>query len=366
MNKTVISNYQLTILTSVVVVGATPLIIPSLVATLAGKDSWLSVIISAAAGLLIVWIYTYLAGLYPEKTIVEVMQLLLGKWFGGFTATNFVFIALISTTNIIWYIGDFFTTVYMIESSKYYISILFTVVLAIALLYGLEALARARELLFVFVFPLFIMVILFVIPICKTDNLLPIAENGVVPAVKGVFPLLNNAVFPILFLLMIFPANVKDIRKAKKSIFGGYLLGILEVFAGMIICVLVIGSELTTYLRYPLFTVTKEIDVGTIFSRVEALIVIVWLVISFFAACIYFYAGAIGLSQVLKLKDYRKIVLPLSLIVAVYSGAIYKDVPYQINFDIMVRTPASIAIGFVMPVVLLIISLVRKENTKEC
>lgn len=365
MKKVIISNYQLLILTSVVVVGDTPLILPSLVAS-AGKDSWVSVIIAIAAGLPVVWIYTHLAGLYPGKTLVEILQVLFGKWFGSFMALIFVLISLIATTNVIWYLGDFSTTVYMSGKSNYYVNTLFIVGLAIALLYGLEVIARVRELTFVFAFSLFIIAVLFIIPKCKIDNLSPVLENGLVPAVKGIFPIMNNAVFTILFLIMIFPANIKDIKAAKKSIFKGYLFGMSEIFLSIIICVLVMGEKLTASLRYPLFTVSKEINVGMILSRIEALIVFIWLVISFFSALISFYAGTFGLSQVLKLKDYKVIVLPLSLIVAVYSGFIYKNVPYQINFDKTVRTYSSIVFWFLFPLMLLIISLIRKRKTKGC
>jgi spore germination protein KB len=152
-------------------------------------------------------------------------------------------------------------------------------------------------------------------------------ENGVAPTVKGIFPLLNNAVFPLICLNMFLAKNIKNIKAAKKSIFKGYLLGMFEIFIGMTVCILVVGANITADLRYSLFAVTKEIDVGTVFSRIEAFIVIVWLVVSFFAATIYIYAGIFGLSQVLKLKDYKKIVLPVSLIVAVYSGFVYKMFP---------------------------------------
>lgn len=353
------------LLTSIVVVGATPLMLPNFVASIAGKDSWLSVIIASIVGLPIIWVYTYLVSLYPGKTIVEITQLLLGKWFGGVLALNFVFITLIGATSVIWYMGDFFTTVYMTGSSNYMITILFIAVLALALLYGVEVIARARELTFIFIFPLFIMVLLFILPEIKFSNLLPVMESGVFPVINGIFPLINNAISPVLSLLMIFTANITDIKEGKKSIFKGYLLGMFELFSGMTICILVIGDKLTANLRYPLFTVTKEINIGMIFSRIEALIVIIWLVISFFTALISFYAGTVGLSQVLKLKDYKKIVLPLSLIVTVYSGFIYKNSTFQLTFDKTVRTQATIIFGIIIPVVLLIISLVRKRKTKK-
>ncbi len=364
MNRIIISNYQLSILTSVFVVGASPLIIPTLVASVAGKDSWLSVISAAIVGLLVVWVNIYIAELYPGKTFVEFSQQLLGKWMGAFVSIALIMIELVAGTDVIWYVGDFFTTVYVTGSSKYYINSLFIVALAIALLYGLEVVARAREVFFIIIFPLFLITFLLLIPEFKFDNLFPIMENGAAPVVAGMFPLMNNAVFPIICLTMIFTTNIKDIKAAKKSIYKGYFLGMLEVFLAMIMCVLVVGGNLTGKLRYSPFVVTKEINVGVIFSRLEALIVIVWLVVSFFAVFIYLYSGILGLSQVLKLKDYKRIVIPVLLILGVYSGIAYKDVPYQLNFDTMIRTPAAICFGLVLPTVLLIVSLAKRKLGK--
>lgn len=361
MNKVIITNHQLLLLTSIFVVGASPLIVPTLVASAAERDSWLSVILAAILGFFVVWVNVYLAELHPGKTFVEFTQQILGKWVGGVVAFNLILIQLLAGVNVIWYVGDFFETMYIKGTSKYYVNALFVIVLAIALIYGLETVARAREILFIITIAFFIITLLLLIPEFKFSNLFPILDNGISPVVAGMFPVMNNAVYPIICLSMIFTTNIKDIKSAKKSIFIGYVFGMIEVFLGMIICVLVVGGTYVNKLRYPIFTITKEIDVGMIFSRIEALIVIVWLVVSFFASFIYMYAGILGLSQILKLKDYRRITIPVLLIVTVYSGIIYKDVPNQLKFDATVRTPAAITFGFILPLVLLIISLIKKK-----
>lgn len=243
----------------------------------------------------------------------------------------------------------------------YSINILFIAVLAIALLYGLEAVARSSEIFFVVVLPLFIITLVLLIPEYRFDNLFPVMGNGVIPVIAGIFPLMNNAVFPVICLSMIFTINTKDIKAAKKTIFKSYLFSMVELILGMMVCVLVLGGTLAGKLNYSLFITTKEIDVGVIFSRLEALMVIIWLVVSFYAAFVYIYTATLGLSQVLKLKDYKRIVIPELLIVAVYSGIVYKDVPYQLNWDMVIRTPAAIVFGFVLPSMLLIVSLIRRK-----
>lgn len=365
MNKIIISSRQFGILLSGFMFGSAPLLISSSVAALAGPDSWISIIIAAIVGLLVVWINSFLGELHPGKTLLEVMQIVLGKWLGGFMSVCFVLITFITGTQVIWYVGDFFTTMFMTGTSNYYINILFVAVLAIALLYGLEAMFRATEIFFMLAFPLMILSLIMLAPQVKLDNLLPLMGNGIGPAIKGVIPILNLAVLPLITLNMVFPANVGNLKQAKKAMFAGYFLGFITLTFAIMICILVLGSTVTANLRFPLFTVTKEINVGTVFSRVEALIVIVWIVTNFISTFIFLYAGIKGLSQLLKLKDYKTLVLPICLIVAVYSGFIYDSVPYEIRWDNLVWTPVAFAFGFVLPLLLLIGSLIRKKVGKQ-
>lgn len=361
MNKIIISNRQFGLLLSGVMFGSAPLLISSSVAALAGPDSWISIIIGAVVGLLVVWINSILGGLHPEKTLIEVIQTVLGKWLGGFLSVLFVLITFITAAQIVWYVGDFFTTIYMTGTSNYYINILFVAVLAIALLYGLEVMFRATQLFFMIGFPLMLLSLVMLTPQIKVDNLLPIMENGIIPAIKGVIPILNLTVLTLIILNMIFPANMGNLKKAKKAMFAGYFFGVTTVAFAIMFCILILGSTVTANLRFPLFTVTKEINVGTIFSRVEALIVFVWIVTNFISSFAFLYGSIKGLSQLLKLKDYKTLVLPIMLIVAVYSGIIYKNVPYEIAWDNLVWTPVSFTFGLGMPLLLLTVSLIRKK-----
>lgn len=110
---------------------------------------------------------------------------------------------------------------------------------------------------------------------------------------------------------------------------------------------------------------SKQINVGVLFSRLEALTVIDWLIVLFTTTFIYSYSAAIGISQLTKLKDYRKIVLPLGLIIVVFSNIISKNLPYQLAWATNVGFPYMLTFGFALPVVLLIISLIRNVMGKS-
>ncbi len=360
MSKIKITGSQFAITTSGFVFGSAPLLISSSVAVYAGQDAWLSAIFSTIIGLSIIWINTSLGGLYPDKTFIEVICLLLGKWLGKTVSITFIFVTFVTAIQVTWYVGDFITTTYLPEISTYPINILFLAVLAIAMIYGLEAMCRACTVFFILIFPIYVLSLAMLIPNMHVTNLLPVFEKGISPVLKGIIPLLSFTTFPTIVLNMVYPSNIENLKKAKKSMFYGYLLGMIIASIGILMCILVLGSNFTANSRFPLFILTQEINVGTIFSRLEAVVIAVWLTTNFISTFFYFYAGTLGLSQLLKLNDYKKLVLPLVLIMAVFSRFIYKNVPYEISWDTYVWAPVAFTAGFVLPVVLLLIYGVKK------
>ncbi|MGE5677453.1 MAG: GerAB/ArcD/ProY family transporter [Pseudomonadota bacterium] len=360
MNRIKISDYSFMITVSGFVFGSAPLLISSSIAAIAGRDAWISSLLATAAGLFVVWINTYLGGLYPDKTLVEVIILLLGKWLGIAASLFFAFVAIVTASQVIWYVGDFITTTYMPEASSFPINALFVTAVIIALLYGIEAMCRACEIFFMFLFPLYLFSMAMLAPNIEVKNLMPVMENGIIPILKGMIPLMGFTILPVIFLNMVFPVNLIDIKKGKKAMFNGYLLGMLTAFVGTFMSILVLGASITANLRFPLFTLTKEINVGVIFTRLEAMILVVWLTTNFISAFFYFYAGAFGLAQILKLKDYKRIVIPLGFVIVVLSDFIYKNVPYEINWDSYVWPSVVFAFGFILPIFLICIYTIKK------
>jgi spore germination protein KB len=361
MKKVTISKRQVMTITLGFMLGTAPLLVSSDVAASAGPNSWISAIIAAIIGLPVVWINTYLGGLYPEQTLVDIIVLLLGKWLGGFIAVCFIFTALHFGTQVIWCVGDFFQTVSIPQFPAFPINTLFIIVTAIALLYGLEAFSRANEIFYVIALPLYMIAALMLIPDIKADNLLPVFENGIFPVLQGAVPLLNDVILPIIFLNMVFPMNTGNAEETKKYMFKGYIIGILITFIAVVLCILIFGSTITANLRFPLFVLTRNIRLGgVLFLRLEAMFIILWMITNFVSTFLYIYAGIVGLSRLLGLKSYKTIVLPILLIVSAYSDTIYKNVPYQTEWDLLVLTPYIFTFGLILPVVLLIISRFKK------
>lgn len=362
MDKIKITSHQLGALIALFTCGDSIIIISSRASIVAKQDAWISSIVATISGLFFIWMYSYLGSKYPDKTFVEMIKIIFGKWIGGFVAANFVFLCFVSAPQVAWYVSSFITSQYMTETPPYAIDLVFIVVCMIALLYGLETIARSSEIFFHIVFILFILAMLLVTPKVKIDNIFPVLENGITPVIKASIGLSTFTTWPSIILLMIFPKNITNINKAKKSLYTGYLLGSLLIFLSILMSILVLGSDITANSSYSAYLLAKEISIGTFFNRLEPLVAAVWIIALFVKTLMYFYAGIIGLSQLLGLKDYRKIVLPLGLIVLVMCEVVYPNVIYEDDWDNTIWVHWIITFAVILPMVLIIVSFFKKRK----
>lgn len=364
MNKIIISNRQLFAFTSLFVCGSATLVIAASAATLARQDAWIAGIVAIIFGLATLWITSYLGGLYPNKTIIEVIQLLMGKWIGGFVIINYIFMCFVATCQIIWYVGNFFTTTYMPETPTYAITVMFGVALIIAIMYGLEVITRASEIFFIIVCLVFIASMGLVAPNMKVNNLLPVMEKGITPILKGSIALFAFSGAQMVLLNIIYPVNIKDMKSARRALFKGFLFGMGIILITILMALLVLGPSITANARFPSFLLAKEINVGIILTRLEALTILSWLLTIFIIALLYFYNGILGIAQLIGINNYKRIVIPYGLLQIVVAEFIYDNVPYQMDWDSNVWPAYIFTFGFVLPIVLLVIAKIRSRIYK--
>lgn len=359
MNKILISSRQMFAFTVLCECGTTILAIAASATAIAKQDAWIAVILVTICGAAILWVNMYLGGLYPNKTIIEIIQLIFGKWVGGFIIINYVFMCFLSASQVIWYVGNFFTTTYMPETPMYAINIMFGTVLIIAMLYELEAIMRSAE-IFLYIVCIVIGVSMFmVIPNIKVNNLFPVFENGFTPIAKSSFILFSYTGMKLILLNIFYPKNIKDIKKAKISIFKGYLIAMMFVLATVVMSILVLGPTITANSNFPVFELAKEINVGIMFTRLEALTIVGWLLTLFITTIAYYYNAILGISQLLGIKEHKRIAVPLGLLMIVLSEFAYTNVPYRTNWDNIVWPVDIFMYGVLLPLVLLAMYFVR-------
>ncbi|MFF5400227.1 endospore germination permease [Peribacillus butanolivorans] len=361
LEKGKIGSRQLTILVILYTIGDSILVIPSIVASEAKQNGWVSGIFSVAiAPLLVVFLYDALRKCYPDLTLVEYSQKILGKWLGIAISLLFISYFFITTATYLREIGDFMTSQIMPDTPIQVIMFLFMSIVLMSARLGLEPLARSAEILFPFVVILLSSLMILLLPEIKFQNLQPVWEGGLKPVIRGSVPFIVIPFIESVAVLMILPfVSQKD--RIRKSLFVGQLLAGSVLIIITMLAILVLGVDLTAKEIYPSYKLAQKINIANFLTRLEAILAIIWFITIFFRFSLFFYVTVLGLAQTLKLQDYRPLVFPFGMILLVFTLIMAPNTVYYSNFILDIWPFYAMTFGFLLPLLLLTIAKVHKK-----
>ncbi len=358
-----INSLQFAIFVGLITVGDSILVLPTIPAIEAKQDAWLSGILGLAIGLMVVLLHSTVGRLEPNMTLVQFNEKILGKWFGTVASLLFVSYPILTSAATLREIGDFMTTHVMPETPIQAIIILFLGITIMGTRLGLEPMARAAEMLFPLVLLLFLGFVVLLLPEAKLEKMLPVLEGGVKPVLRGSLPVIAFPFLESIVFLMILP-YVNEPAKIRKSFLLGALIGGIVLNVTILLTIVVLGPDLAARHIYPSYALARKISVGRFLERVEAIIMVIWVITTYFKVTFYFYAANFGLAQLLKLKEYRMLTLPLGMILVVMALVVAPNITYY-NHTIASYWPYyDFTYGLLFPLVLLGVYAVRKRGTK--
>ncbi|MBO1515443.1 GerAB/ArcD/ProY family transporter [Metabacillus bambusae] len=360
LEKGKIWGWQFTILVFLFTTGSSLILVPSMLAAKAKQDAWLAGIFALAVGLLLVWLYQTLGSLFPEMTLVEYIEKILGKWIGKAISLLFFTYPFVLGAFVLRNIGDFMTTQIMPETPIEAIHFVYLTIVMMGTRYGLETLARAGEILFPLFIVLFLFLVIFISPQIELEKIQPILEEGMKPVLQSAFLFIGFPFLELCIFLMIFP-YVNHPKKAGKAFFMGTLMGGIVLIVLTALAILVEGADQTSRYLNPSYILAQKINIGNFVQRIEAIVAIMWFISIFFKLTICFYVSNLSLAQILKLKDYRVLVFPLGMIIYVLSLIVSPNIVY-ISTHVLDVWPLYFSIfGLFIPLLLLGIAAVRKK-----
>ncbi|KKI89636.1 hypothetical protein WQ54_25120 [Bacillus sp. SA1-12] len=358
-----ISTGQFLLLVTLFTIGTSIFSLPASLAAEAKQDGWIAVIIGIGIGLFMVWIFTKLGDACPQMTLIEINIFAFGKLIGSFISIMLVFISLIAVAELLFYMGNFMITNLMPETPIEAFNIIYIIVVIIGLRLGIETIGRTVEILFPWVILLFMMLVLFSFPQIKLENIQPVFEAGGKSIFRAAITFSATSHFPFIYLFMIYPSLVNNVKKAKNAFFIGTIIGGIVVLITTLLSIAILGEAQTARFQYPSFVLTKKISVGDFIQRIEAIIATLWIFTIYFKMSLYFYCGVTGIAKLLKLDDYRSLVIPLGMIVTALSFIVYPNTVYMSKWDREIWIPISLLLGFVLPLLLLGIAKIKRNKS---
>lgn len=338
--------------------------LPVLTSAEARQDAWIVAIVAFFPSALIVFLLGKLAIKFPEKSIVQYSQELVGSWLGKILVLFYLFLYLHMASTDLRLYSELLNISFLSETPLVVIMVLTILTVYMVVYHGLEPLGRCADIIFV-LFSIMILITL-IIPLFKLDisHLEPMLARGWSPILEAsIIPTMVTAQYVNLVMLV---PSTNEPEKALRTALWSLALSsmILVIFAVLVICTL--GPDEGARSVFPAFKMIRAMRVSEFMERVEAPIVFAWGLGLFITNAVNFYSGSKGLSMLLGMNNYRPLLLPMAVIWVTFGLQQYENVfELQSFFTPQVAAPFIFFIILFPLIVLWAAYLLRKILNKH-
>lgn len=361
IQEKMISKLQLLFLIAGYVQGSVFLL--SFIDGVAGTDSWLTEIFSYFVSLPFIFSYFYLMKRFPGKNLIEVNEIVFGKWIGRIVSIFYALYFFLLFQMNLYVISDFYTTYLLQDTPRAVIIIIFAMVCAYCVKFGISDMAKLSH--FAVFFIAAVVGLIFILLLGQMDftNFIPFFKKPPEKLLQGVHiftavPLCDTVVF-----LLIFP-SLQTYHKAGRKVFWGVTLGFITLFVATIRNIAVLGDTLFINVDSS-YRVFRMINIGGFLNRVELLIVINITLALFVKVCVIFFSTLKATGQILNVRSTNTLLLPLAALAIVMALVAFPSSIY--NFDYLTKYHVFFVIPceLVFPPLTLFIAVLRKQKGKE-
>ncbi|MBA2939856.1 endospore germination permease [Paenibacillus sp. CGMCC 1.16610] len=356
-----ISSLQMAIIMYPTILATGFIVLPSITAQGAHNDFWLTGLIPILSGIIAILVSTRLHEFYPQQTVIQASEQILGKIAGKIIGMGYLLFFLINSGFIVREYADFVKGNFLFKTPLLLIISVFILLAAIAVRGGLEMLTRSSVLFtIIFCFPLFFLLLL--IPELDLRNIFPFLHHGITPVIKSAAtPIAWTSEF---FLITFFLPCLTDPAKAKKFVLISLLTVIMSLTYVNLITLFLLGTDIGNK-SYPILVAFRYIRIGNFFENLESLLLAMWIVGNFVKIGVFYYATVLTCAQNFQLSDYRSTVFPIGILIIVFSLLSLPSLSVLV-FYIKYVAPFYIVIYMILiPVLLLFIAKLRKSFNRE-
>jgi spore germination protein KB len=327
------------------------------------QGTWLVVLTGYVIALLIACLYTAIAQRFPGQNLVQINDTVFGLYFGKVISACYIWFFFQLTIHYMYFFNSFWITYIMPETPRLAILIMFTFVCGMAVRKGIEVIARCSFLFVIIVAATVLVVSVLLINDMKLSNLLPIIEFSAKDFIQSVHIILAIPFCDLVVFLMILPYT-SDKLQVRKPVLLGVSLSAAQLLIVALRDVLVMGPRILNTSSVS-FAVSRLIDIANVLTRLDILIAITILITAGLKIIIFYYVTVLSLAQVLKLRSYLPLVVPIGVLSIAIAVNLYPSDMEQVYAGSYVWPFNAFIYEILLPVVTFLVIAVRRLPKKE-
>ncbi len=326
-----------------------------------GRNGWLSSLIGSLLFLIILYLLISLQKMYPGVSILKISKQSLGVTAG--TVFNILYLAVLFLV-IVLSLYDF--TQFLLLIFPRFSPLLIETILILTIIninyHGLTTLGRLNDFL---TFPTLVFIILaLLIPMFSIDwsNLLPLLTDWK-PVFAGTLIAANWPFGEVIFLALLMP-YVTDLKQNSRTLYYWYGIAAFLMILRVIVVIGVFGPETSALLRFPLYTVLRNVTLAG-FQRIELFFFFLWFLLSGAIINGLFACLTIGLKESLQLRNKSILLFPLGLLVIVMLNYMFPNDIEMLKKETITAIFISLPVYILYPTIIYVAACLRAKKTPD-
>ncbi|QEK13518.1 GerAB/ArcD/ProY family transporter [Crassaminicella thermophila] len=356
VNREVVSDKQGIAIMILFLTGSTSIFVTGLDAK---KDLWIAIILAIFMVLPMIMIFARLHYIFPGKDLFDIFEICFGKFVGRIMMIVFTWYTFYWTADVLNNYAFFIRTVNLWETPKIIFIIILGILCAWGIKEGIEVLGRWAELFLIIVIIGIWVALSLLIPNMNFHNMQPVLYNGFKPVLKGAYsvftqPFVQTVAFTMAFTYL----------KRKKSSYKVYIIGLfigsILTFMISVTNILVIGIDEATRVYYPSYVTVARVDIRDFIQRLEVIIAIVFILGGFIKISILLLCTCKGMTKIFGCKDYRLMIIPITLMIMNIAYFQYDSVQHYFQFNTEIWASYFFPFQVILPIITWIIAETKK------
>lgn len=332
------------------------LFIPYGTTAIAKQDAWMAPLLVFPSSVYVIWVVCWLGSLFPDKGFIEYLPLIVGKWLGKLLGLSYVLFFTYFSASVVREALAFLYGVGIFRVTPgLAISLLLMLATTYAIASGIESMSRSIWYLWLITVVFFALAVFMALPMVKISGLMPIGESGTKAILKS--SLLPNAFRgEIFWLVILFPY----IRSKREALMGGLVATILlSIFISLtvVLCITIMGVETTAQTYFSVFSLGDYLES----TGIKAVLATIWIIFFWGKITLGQFSLTIGLSQLCGFKDHRALILPVAMMLLIFSQAFYPNTTDLISSVKNTFTGMGLTFEYILPTALLIVAIIKQK-----
>lgn len=362
-NDIVFGRWEATAIIINAVIAQVILNFPRSMAEIGGNAGWITAIYICILAFVGFYVIQKLYSRFEGKDLLEIGEHVGGNIgriiMGLILLTQFIF----AVTVLLREFSENMKVISLEVSPISFVSFFFLVGMVISAYAGLEAIVRFTAIAVPIVIAAYTIIIIGVAPYFDYTNLLPVLGTGPVNLFGRGFLRLSSF-SSIVILLMVYPF-IKTHKNFKRAGYLGIGISAFLLISSALVYLLVFGYKYALESFLPIFQLSRLINYGRFFQRIESIFVLTWAAVAFMYLSVAFYFTIYIFKKTFKLDYIKPLIFPFAILLFALS-MLPENLMTAISLENMFFRNFAWAVPFGVVIILLIIArFIKRDSHKK-